>query len=87
MHSQDQQVEQSLQQCRRYFAQNQMDKLNALFVPLLAQKIPEALLTKVDFLMQTDPNKGIRYLLHLAQQNVPMANYKMAMLLYFHSEF
>jgi hypothetical protein len=75
-----------LQQCRHYFAASEFSKLNEIFLPLLDKKIPEALLTKVDFLMQQDANKGIGYLLQLANEKIPRANYKMAMLLYFHPE-
>lgn len=77
---------QQLQLCRQYFSVQQFGKLNEIFLPLLDKKIPEALLLQVDFLMQQDPNKGIGNLLQLAQNNIPMANYKMAMLLYFHPE-
>lgn len=75
-----------LQQCRLYFAAGELGKLNEIFLPLLDKNIPEAMLTKVDFLMQQDANKGIGYLLQLTKENMPMANYKMAMLLYFHPE-
>lgn len=75
-----------LQLCRQYFSAREFDKLNEIFLPLLDKKIPEALLTQVDFQMQQDPNKGIGNLLQLAENNIPMANYKMAMLLYFHPE-
>ncbi len=75
-----------LQQCRQYFSDREFEKLNEIFLPLLDKKIPEALLAQVDFQMQKDPNEGIGNLLQLAQNNVPMANYKMAMLLYFHPE-
>jgi prolyl 4-hydroxylase len=77
---------QQLQLCREYFNAGQFEQLNDIFLPLLDKEVPEALLTKVDFLMQKDANQGIGYLLKLAENNVPMANYKMAMLLYFHPE-
>lgn len=79
-------INEQLKLCRHYFSSGQIDALNKIFLPLLGKKIPDALLTKVDFLMQQDPNQGIGFLLKLAQENVPMANYKMAMLLYFHPE-
>lgn len=79
-------INEQLKLCRQYFSSGQIDALNKIFLPLLGKKIPDALLTKVDFLMQQDPNQGIGFLLKLAQENVPMANYKMAMLLYFHPE-
>ena len=75
-----------LLQCRHYFSVGEFDKLNEIFLPLLDKKVPEALLTQVDFQMQQDPDKAIGNLLQLAQKNIPMANYKMAMLLYFHPE-
>lgn len=79
-------INEQLKLCRQYFSSGQIDALNKVFLPLLEKKIPDALLTKVDFLMQQDPNQGIGFLLKLAQENVTMANYKMAMLLYFHPE-
>lgn len=75
-----------LQQCRQYFSAGEFSKSNEILQPLIAKNVPEALLTKVDFLMQQDPNQGIGYLLQLANENIVMANYKMAMLLYFHPE-
>ncbi len=75
-----------LKLCCYYFEKNQHDELNKLFIPLLQQNYPPALLTKVDFFMRQNPDKGIGFLLELANANVPGANYKMAMLLFFHPE-
>lgn len=86
MHIENSEYSKQLQQCRLYFAAGEFNKLNEIFLPLLDKKVPEALLTKVDFLMQQDANKGIGFLLQLADENTPLANYKMAMLLYFHPE-
>ena len=86
MHIENSDHSKQLQQCRLYFAAGEFSKLNEIFLPLLDKKVPEALLTKVDFLMQQDANKGIGFLLQLASENIPLANYKMAMLLYFHPE-
>ncbi|MCW8834229.1 MAG: hypothetical protein OQK03_12990, partial [Colwellia sp.] len=86
MHIKNEDINKQLRLCRQYFASGEMNELNEIFLPLLDKGLPEALLTKVDFLMQQDPDQGIRYLLHLAKKNTPMANYKMAMLLYFHPE-
>ena len=86
MQTKNNHYERQLQQCRQFFSAGEFGKLNDIFLPLLDKKVPEALLTKVDFLMQQDPNSGISYLLQLAKENIPQANYKMAMLLYFHPE-
>ncbi|WNC70854.1 2OG-Fe(II) oxygenase [Thalassotalea psychrophila] len=69
-----------------YLTNNQHDKFNELFTPLLKQGFPPALLTKVDLLFQQSPNQAISFLLELAKFDVPNANYKLAMLLYFHPE-
>tara|TARA_R110000744_G_scaffold78514_15_gene154689 strand:- start:2413 stop:3549 length:1137 start_codon:yes stop_codon:yes gene_type:complete len=86
MHIENSDHSKQLQQCRLYFAAGEFSQLNEILLPLLDKKVPEALLTKVDFLMQQDANKGIGFLLQLAGENIAMANYKMAMLLYFHPE-
>lgn len=72
--------------CYYYFEQQEKQKLNELFIPLLQQNYPPAILAKVDFYIQQSPDKGIGLLYQLAADNVPMANYKMAMLLFFHPE-
>jgi len=71
---------------RLYFKAGKFEQLTHTIKPLLAEQYPPALLAQVDFLMRKDPNQGIGLLYDLAAKNVPLANYKMAMLLYFHPE-
>ncbi|WP_448546994.1 2OG-Fe(II) oxygenase [Thalassotalea fusca] len=71
---------------RLYFKAGEFEKLSRTIKPLLAEQYPPALFAQVDFLMRKDPNQGIGLLYDLAAKNVPLANHKMAMLLYFHPE-
>jgi len=75
-----------LAQCKSWFLAKNHQKLQENFAPLIKKEVPEALLLQVDFLIKSEPNKAINYLYRLAKQDVPLANYKMAMLLYFHPE-
>lgn len=75
-----------LAQCKSWFLEKNNLKLQEHFAPLIKKKVPEALLLQVDFLMKNDPDKGVGFLYQLAKDNVHLANYKMAMLLYFHPE-
>jgi prolyl 4-hydroxylase len=69
-----------------YFEHKQHQLMNEVFLPLLKQGYPPALIAKVDFLMQKSPEQGIEFLYQLAEKNIPLANYKMAMLIFFHPE-
>jgi len=75
-----------LAQCKSWFLEKNNLKLQEYFAPLIKKKVPEALLLQVDFLMKSDTDKGIGLLYQLVNNDVRLANYKMAMLLYFHPE-
>ncbi len=69
-----------------YYDCSQKEPMMQWFMPLLKAHYPPALLSKADFTLRQNPQQGVAFLLELAEHKMPGANYRVAMLAYFHPE-